>query len=333
MTRFITCLMLLLSLAAARASCFDEPLNGVNLSGGEFGKPKAGERWPLYPSPADIERHAQRGFNVFRVPIKWERVQPDGESLASWDVRVLNALVQAAGRTNTCIVVDLHNYGQRAGQPIELSGADAQRFADFWLALLAALPGSEEYLAADLMNEPAHMRPSEWMQLAQRAVTAIRRAGHRNLLLVSGGRWSGVHDWFNASRGDASNAELAATYINDPSGHTVLTLHQYADPYFSGKPGPCVPASRITAMFEKVSSWAQQRGFKLFLGEFGTDGSEECLAALKAIVAGSAAPPWIGRTYWSAGRFWNAYPFNIEDDSDESRARRQILLGGRKNPP
>ena len=50
---------------------------GVNLAGGEFGKlPGTYGTDYTYPAPADIDYYVELGFNLIRVPFRWERLQP-----------------------------------------------------------------------------------------------------------------------------------------------------------------------------------------------------------------------------------------------------------------
>jgi endoglucanase len=53
------------------------PFTGVNLAGAEFGKiPGRHATDYAYPSSALIDYYAQLGFNLIRVPFRWERLQP-----------------------------------------------------------------------------------------------------------------------------------------------------------------------------------------------------------------------------------------------------------------
>ena len=71
---------------------------GVNLAGGEFGKvPGTYATDYIYPAPANIDYFAQLGFNLIRVPIRWERLQPTlGASLAAADLELLSLVVEYA---------------------------------------------------------------------------------------------------------------------------------------------------------------------------------------------------------------------------------------------
>ena len=54
---------------------------GVNLAGAEFGKvPGTYATDYTYPAPASIDYFSQLGFNLIRVPFRWERLQPTLES-------------------------------------------------------------------------------------------------------------------------------------------------------------------------------------------------------------------------------------------------------------
>jgi aryl-phospho-beta-D-glucosidase BglC (GH1 family) len=82
---------------------------GVNLAGAEFGKvPGTYATDYTYPAPASIDYFSQLGFNLIRVPFRWERLQP---TLASpfaatdgWsaDHLIGSNLVPAAAFTDYC---------------------------------------------------------------------------------------------------------------------------------------------------------------------------------------------------------------------------------------
>ena len=66
-------------LAMTSAAAFGQFSRGVNLSGAEFGEthlPGVFDRDFTYNSEASFRYFASRGLTLIRVPIRWERIQP-----------------------------------------------------------------------------------------------------------------------------------------------------------------------------------------------------------------------------------------------------------------
>ena len=65
-------------LAVSVNHCFAVSFTGVNLAGAEFGSrlPGTYNTDYTYPTTAEINYFVGKGMNTFRVPFRWERVQP-----------------------------------------------------------------------------------------------------------------------------------------------------------------------------------------------------------------------------------------------------------------
>ncbi|MBT9566922.1 MAG: glycoside hydrolase family 5 protein [Thiobacillus sp.] len=302
-------------------------LKGVNLAGAEFN----GKRLPgvlnkdyVYPDKAAFDHFAALGMNTVRLPFRWERLQPAlfGE-LDAAELAQMSAAVAAAKANGMCIILDLHNYGMYHGDPIGSESVPVTAFVDVWQRLASRFSDAD-VVALGLMNEPFKLPVEQWAAMAQLTVNAIRKADAKHLLLVSGGRWSGVHDWFKTS-GVTSNA-MAFAGFQDSLKRTVIEVHQYADRNHSGTGKACIPPSDLTSMFDVVSQWAKVNGQKLFLGEFGTPADPGCLQALDAMLTKmDASPVWRGWTYWAAGKWWGAYPLSIEPRNGQDAAQTTVL--------
>lgn len=90
----------------------DTPLFGVNLAGAEFGGTRGVyNKNYTYPTAKSLDYYKSKGFNLIRLPFKWERIQPSlfqqldpielGEWLNSWMPR----------RRKMVVILDVHNYG------------------------------------------------------------------------------------------------------------------------------------------------------------------------------------------------------------------------------
>lgn len=317
--------MCLSTIAHARCDT-SATLKGVNLAGAEFN----GEQLPgvlfknyIYPSAEDIAYFSAQGANTIRLPFLWERIQPVlfGE-LAAPELQQITATVALAKARNMCVILDVHNYGNYRGKPIGSPQVPVQAFVDLWTRLASRFDDAA-VAAFGLMNEPAHVSVEHWAAAAQQTVLALRKQRSPNLILVAGGRWSGVHDWFSAGNG-VSNANAFATF-RDPDQRTLIEVHQYADANYSGTGQQCIAAAQFAGMFDNIARWATTHRQRLFLGEFGVPANPACLAALDAILAQTTHPVWRGWTYWAAGQWWGDYPLSIAPKNGQDAPQLAVI--------
>lgn len=327
-TSFLLWGMGVVSAPAMAISCdANIALKGVNLAGAEFNSGKLpGVLYKdyIYPKDAEFDYLASISANTIRLPFRWERIQPTlyGE-LDSAELRNLEASVAMAKSRGMCIILDVHNYGAYRGNAIGTAEVPVKAFIDVW-SRLAAKFGDANVVAFGLMNEPSKLPIAQWADAAQQTVKAIRNDGAKNLVLVSGGRWSGVHEW-EKQIGGTSNANAFAKF-NDPLKRTLIEVHQYADSNYSGTGETCIPGTNFIRMFDNITRWAKTNDQKLFLGEFGTPSNAECLAALDAILAQMKDPDiWRGWTYWAAGSWWGNYPLSIKPQQGQDAPQTGIL--------
>jgi endoglucanase len=313
------------------ASCVDgQPMTGVNLSGAEF----AADKLPgkvftdyVYPNLDEMRLFQSKGMNTFRLPFLWERVQPQlfGE-LDQAELQRIKDTVAAASSIGVCVILDVHNYGQYRGNPIGSSTVPRAALVDLWLRLLSNFKDPAN-VAFGLMNEPAKLPTAEWAATAQETLSALRRKGAQNLILVPGGGWSGAHSWY-AKDGAVSNAD-AFRFFHDPADNYMIEVHQYADADFSGTGNDCVAPAQLSAIMANVALWATSTRRRLFLGEFGVPANPPCLAALTAMMdAMKGNPAWGGWTYWAAGQWLGTYPFSVQPDNGVERPQMPILKTG-----
>lgn len=314
---------------SAAAQCdLSRQLAGVNLAGAEFNGKKIPARYGydyIYPPAQDLAYFQSVGMNTIRLPFRWERLQPLlGAGLDTAELGRMRTVTEAARSLGMCVILDVHNYGAYAGQSIGSAAVSEAVFIDFWVKLAREFTG-QAHVAFGLMNEPNLITIPQWASLAQRTVDALRSAGANNLLLVSGGRWSGAHEWQKPING-ISNAQAFSSF-RDPLNNFVFEVHQYANASYSGTTVECIPAEQLRQIMTNASAWARSTGARFFLGEFGVAASEPCLAALDAILAEvDNNPVWAGWTYWAAGRWWGTYPFSIHPAASGVEAPQLTLI-------
>ncbi|MDB5714321.1 MAG: hypothetical protein JWO15_1718 [Sphingomonadales bacterium] len=304
-----------------------ERFTGVNLSGAEF----AGNRIPgiagrdyAYPSAKTAAPFVAAGMSAVRLPFRWERLQPmPMNALDPLELARLDAAVSAMGGFRM-IILDPHNYAAYHGSKIGTPETTSAMLADFWTRL-ARHYSNRPRIAFGLMNEPSGLPIVTWRDAAQDSLTAIRRTGARNLVLVPGGNWTGAHSWTKGSA--SSNAALMAS-VRDPGNNMAFELHQYVDHNSSGTGSDCVTAEQAENSLTSATDWLRQHHVRGFLGEFGAPDTPACLTALGGLLKSldSSRDVWLGWTYWAGGDRWHNYPMSIQPDSSGGPRPQMAVL-------
>ncbi len=290
---------------------------GVNLSGAEFGAvspddtgthgkdyvyPAAAHAGDHYSEPAEL---VAQGATLFRLPFRWERLQPELNSeLDADELARLTHTVEMLRGLGARVVLDPHNYGHYHGAVIngDAPGAlDSVAFADLWRRL-AGVFGADDGVIFGLMNEPRGITHRQWVPAAQAAIDAIRDAGAGNMIAVPGIEWSGAHSWVGSGNG------AALLSVTDPLNNVVFEAHQYFDRDSSGTHADCVSPEQAVARTVVFTHWLRAYGRKGFIGEFGGGPGADCDAALDAFAdhVVENADVYIGWALWGAGPWWPA---------------------------
>ena len=287
-------------------------LLGVNLSGAEFGAVRPDDpgrhgRDYVYPAAAfagvdytEPEDFAAHGATLFRVPFRWERLQPVlGVALDTGELERLKTTVRSLSELGAHVVIDPHNYARYHGAVINGGMIDSADFADFWRRLAVAFMDQPAVMFG-LMNEPRGITHGQWVPAAQAAIDAIRDAGAENMITVPGIAWTGAHSWVGS--GNAA----AMVQISDPLNNMVFEAHQYCDANSSGTDGACVAADVAVARIAVFTNWLRAYRRKGFIGEFGGGDNPGCDAALDAFAGHVAANDdiYVGWAMWGPGPWW-----------------------------
>jgi endoglucanase len=322
--------LLLLHLLAPSAAA-QEPvpkLYGVNVAGAEFGEqnlPGVMGADYLYPAVTSGYGHfAARGLTLFRLPVRWERLQPAafGE-LSAADLRALVRSLDAVEAAGGKAIVDLHNFGRRHDAP--LGAADAAMLADVWRRLAAELVGHPAMWGYELMNEP-HDLPggsAVWAELAQAATDAIRQVDRGAWVLVPGYSWQNGAEW------PWRNPTLD---VRDPSGRLIYAAHIYFDRDYSGRyrwgyEGEGARPERGAERVRPFLGWLAERGAIGMVTEYGVPDDDprwlDLLAGFMDEIDRDAR--MVGGVYWAAGPWWGQYPLSVEPRGGAERPQLGVL--------
>lgn len=310
---------------------------GVSLAGAEFGVERIGfsNRRPgvvgrdyLYNGPKTYEHFAQQGVDLYRIPLRWERLQPRlGEALDPAELGRLQNAVARAKKNGGEVIIDIHNYGRYT---LELNGMtypciiDEQiggtvpvtsgHFADLWQRLALAFRDESGVYAYGLMNEPHDMGRSDWKAISQGAVNAIRATGDRKLILVAGNRWSNAEEF---------SKENGTPWISDAANNFAYEAHCYFDRDNSGKYRMSYDAElkadadleeRGVRRLEPFHKWCKTHNVQGFLGEFGVPRNDPRWMNVLNKFISRLETAGMGGCIWAGGEWWHDAPLSVHPD-------------------
>ena len=291
---------------------------GVNVSSGAFGSVPGRYGYDyIYPRPQDgyntYPYFRSNGLTLVRLPVKWERLQPEAFGpLSAFDLSALVDTLNAVQAAGMVAFIEPHNDTGVYGGP--LGRADGPKFADFWRKLASALKDHPAVWGYELLNEPNPYSvpegPDAWAQLAQTAADAIRSVDGRAYILVPGYFWQGAWMWPQYNQG---------LNVRDPAGRVIYSAHQYFDrdgsgayreTYDASGAYPTIGVDRLKPFLD----WLEARGAVGMVTEFGVPDSDgRWLEVLENFYrAMETSPRILGATYWAAGPWWGSYPLSVE---------------------
>jgi endoglucanase len=302
------------------------PLYGVNLAGAAFAPEKLPGKMGtdyIYPEKGIADLFVAQGFDTVRLPILWERIQPEPfKPLSKQEMAWVDGSVKDLDGFKT-ILLDVHNYARYRGKRLDQTAEGSAMLADLWTRLAEHYKGSPK-IAFGIMNEPFDIDARAWRTMADRSVQAIRKTGATNLLLIPGTRWTGAHSWME---GDENSNAAAFADFKDPGNNFMFEFHQYLDPDSSGTQDKCQDAEAGGRRLEAATQWLRTHKARGLLGEFGATSSPVCLEALGNMMAylNANTDVWAGWTYWAAGAWWGGYPMSIQP-GDDGRQKPQMAV-------
>ncbi|KNZ46642.1 hypothetical protein VP01_70g10 [Puccinia sorghi] len=234
---------------------------------------------PMVPPPiTQIEHFRSQNVNAFRIPICWQRMQPKimGELDPEY-LKLLSQYVDHALASNASVIIDLHNYGRRDGKVIgEAGDLPSDSLVDIWRRLAQEFKRYYE-VSFGIMNEPHDVNEDVWHGTLQAVVTAIRKTGATNKILLSADNWSHLETFANSYPGISS--------IQNPDGSStglIFELHEYFDSDSSGSNPECtVPHTKD--LKEVVTLLASEKR-QAVITEFGGGNNPDCASVLAQFV-------------------------------------------------
>ena len=292
---------------------------GVNIAGAEFNSSKlpGTENYDYtWNNEQTFQYFAGKGFNIIRVPVLWERLQPTLN--APLNTAYLNGLksnITWAKNHGAKVIIDIHNYGRYRGKVIGVSpDVPISAFTDLWVRLTNEFKNETGVYAYDIMNEPHGMGTGDnsWQAISQAAVTAIRNNGDNKLIMVEGQSWAHAHGW-ESKNGDP--------WITDPADNFMYSAHCYFDSDASGTykktydeelaANPNLETVGVTRVMDFIS-WCRKHNVTGFIGEFGVPKDDPRWNTVLENFMDILDFYGLDATYWAGGIWWGSYPLSVQ---------------------
>ncbi len=301
---------------------------GVNLAGAEFGEgnlPGTFNQHYTYPTRAEVDYFTGKGMNIFRLPFRWERLQPvAGGTLNTIELSRIQSFVSYAASKKAYVLLDPHNYARYYDKVIGSEELPVNIFGDFWMKVAQQFKDNPNVIFG-LMNEPHDMDTEVWLEGANAAIAAIRSTGAENLILVPGNGWTGAHSWSSSWYG-TPNSQVMLNIV-DSLNNYAYEVHQYLDSNSSGTSATCVSTAVGTDRLKSFTSWLRTHNKQGFLGEFGVAANETCMTGIDNMLTYiyENADVWLGWAWWAAGPWWGDYMFSVEPVNGQDKPQMAIL--------
>jgi endoglucanase len=293
---------------------------GVNLCGTEFPSKSV-------PTIAELDYYRSRGIHTFRLPLRWEFLQPAlMNGLDQIYIASFTPLVDYAARNGQKILLDIHNFGRYNTAPIGSGSVPIAALVDLWTRLATIFSGHPGLEGYDIMNEP-HDMPTKttWPRAAQAAVNAIRKIDLATPIYVQGDGWSNAADWLG---GWHLNSQLS---VHDRADKIIYSAHLYADWNKTGTYTKSFAEDGATTgilidRFSVFQQWLSQKGYRGHIGECGVPPDAGWLTCLDAFLGHLSHQNNITQLhYWAGGPAWGNYSLSIEPRGGSDRPQMGVL--------
>lgn len=292
---------------------------GINLCGGEFSE----NRLPgvlgidyAYPTTENIDYFYSKGFRLFDILFKWERVQRNlGGPLESEDLQQLKKLVAYCESKGIQVILSLHNFGRYNIRGVDHIVGTQQvsraHFKDVWNRLTYEFKDFKNIYAYDIMHEPHNMGSYSWRETAQQAIDEIRKQDKHTAIMIAGNNYAACEKW------EEFSDDLR--YLHDPSNKIIYDAHSYFDEDYSGRYKVPYHLAGVDEMIgvQRVLpfvKWLKKHNKRGFIGEYGVpDNDVRWLKVLENFM-NCLQDLGVNGNYWAGGPLWKNYPLAVQSE-------------------
>lgn len=275
---------------------------GLNIAGGEWNSKDPNFGWP---STKSLDYFKSKGFQLIRLPLGWERLQPKlGAELDPGYAAALVRTIDELGKRDMVVLLDLHNYAKYNGKKLSEGGFTYEQFGDVWERIAQLVKPQQKHIwGYGLMNEP-YINGPEKIPFWQVAIDAIRKHDPTTRITVGGE---------SLAKGELNPH---AFHLKDPARALVFEKHFYFDGDASGRyvrsyEEECQKADPIDGIgmqsLKRFLEVCKKYNIEGLIGEYGApagDGVDpRWLTALDASLQ-LMHEYRMSSTYWAAGEYW-----------------------------
>lgn len=283
-------------------------------------------------SRRSMERLSETGFRCFRIPFRWERLQPElGGPLDPDGIQQLRYLLGAAQSLERSVLLSLHNpasytltvHGEPRACRIEEKyegrvHVSTEHFADFWERITHAFCGQPHIIGYGISGAPRGLDPAVWRAASQAAVDAIRASEQGASLYVPGCGDSLAAGW--------QDANPDGPWLQDQQGKIVYEASCYLDADGSGSYRQSFEEElalepelrqRASRRLQPFLQWLQGTGVAGAIAEFGVPNHDPRWASLlrdmlRALEGADVQPIW-----WAAGDHLAGNPLALRPTTED----------------
>lgn len=294
---------------AQAATCADNVKRGINLAGAEFGNKIPGRlNWDYkFPRADQISYYKHVGFDVFRLPLKWERIQPvlNGPLDPGYTTALMHTL-DLARDVGMGVVIDIHNYARFQGELIGSPAVPNEAFKNLWRRIAELVHAHPAIYAYGLMNEPYNTN-GLWSAAAQFGLDGVREIDRTKRVYIAGDRFSSAKHWPRTN---------PMPFVVDPSGMEVYEAHAYFDVDDSGKYKDLIPYEdpkyAVASRLEPFTLWLRKYNKKGVIGEWGVPTSSTAWLPTVSALLHYAHSECIPTFVWAGGGWSTGYQLSLE---------------------
>jgi len=282
MRLLLSTLLLLAAHAAAADDAFAQQRalgKGMNM-GNALEAPHEGA-WGVRIHDEDFPRLKAAGFDSVRIPVKWSAHAAKSAPYAiepAFMERV-DHVVRTALAAGLTVVLNVHHYDELDQDP----ASHRARFTALWTQVATHFSAFPDRLQFEAYNEPHDQQSAkEWNRNFAAALREIRKANATRAVHVGGVQWNQVNT--------LKDLELPAD-----DRHLILHFHYYSPFHFTHQgatwlkeaaawkgtkwDGTEPERAAVRKDFEVAYAYAKAQNRPVHLGEFGTCGGVEDMAA------------------------------------------------------
>jgi hypothetical protein len=272
-----------------------------------------------------FRRIKEAGFTSVRIVLQPFRLMDSEHKLPVRWFQTLDWAVQGALANGLAAIVDMHEFGPMAEDPI----GRKEMLLGFWRQVAPHLKDAPDSVVFELLNEPfGKLTPELWNDFLKEALAIVRASNPKRVVVIGPGLWNGI-----------GALDKLALPEDDPN--LIVTVHYYEPMPFTHQGAPWsrehkdlkgVPwlgtdaeRQKIEADFGKAQAWALAHGRPILLGEFGAyeKGDMESRARYTAHVARTAERLGWSWAYWQFDSDFIVY--DIDRDRWVEPIRRALL--------